>query len=201
MQQFLRRMIVFISGIFLLIFSAIGILISFNKESNMWLKNLYDGFNIQILEDFNLKMSVLTISAILLILCISVIFSLLRFNRREKTVSLDSPYGEVKVSLGAIEDFIKNIKDQIKGIKEIRPKVFVRPAGIKIYVKVGLWNDQNITDMAQEIQSTIKYYVHDTLGIKEIAEIKVLVEKILYRESGPKQLTETPRGVQYPEFD
>ena len=201
MQQILRRGLVIISGLFLLIFTIVGILASFDKYTNSLVVILFQHLNTAILTDFGLKIIILIISIVLFLFCISVIFSILRFNRREKTVSLKSPYGEVKVSLGAIEDFIKNIKDQIKGIKEIRAKVFARPNGIKIYSKVTLWSDQNISEMAKEIQSTIRYYLHDTLGIEDIAEIKVLVEKILLRDLAQKPISDRPIGVDYPDFE
>lgn len=197
-MQFLRKLLISISGIILLVTSIIGLLLGFDIETNEWIRNIVSSNAEKIYTDITTRTIVLVVSAVFLLLCITVLFSVVKFRRREKTIRLKSPYGEVRVSLGAIEDFIKMIKDQIKGVKEIRTKVFVRSVGLKIYVKVSLWSDSNIHEMAQDLQNTIRRYIQDTLGIQEVAEIRVFVGKILFREKKEEDYEDKLRGIEYP---
>lgn len=173
----------YISAIILLIFSIEGALAGFNETSNQWIKIFVNDVLTVIYTDLTLRIITLTLSIILLLFCVAFIVSSIKFRRRERTVILKSPYGEVKVSLGAIEDFIKMLKGKIKGVKEIRPKVYVRKAGLKIYVKVSLWSDSNVHEMTQDIQDAIKRHIQNTLGIEKVGDIRVFIEKILYREN------------------
>ncbi|MEK6645804.1 MAG: alkaline shock response membrane anchor protein AmaP [Candidatus Firestonebacteria bacterium] len=182
-MQILRKLLMYISAIILLIFSIEGALAGFNETSNQWIKIFVNDVLTVIYTDLTLRIITLTLSIILLLFCVAFIVSSIKFRRRERTVILKSPYGEVKVSLGAIEDFIKMLKGKIKGVKEIRPKVYVRKAGLKIYVKVSLWSDSNVHEMTQDIQDAIKRHIQNTLGIEKVGDIRVFIEKILYREN------------------
>jgi len=182
-MQILRKLLMYISAIVLLIFAIEGVLAGFNETSNQWIKTFVNDSLTLIYNDLTLRIVTLTLSILLLLLCIAFIVSAIKFRRRERTVILKSPYGEVKVSLGAIEDFIKMLKGKIKGVKEIRPKVYVRKAGLKIYVKVSLWSDSNVHEMTQDIQDAIKRHIQNTLGIEKVGDIRVFIEKILYREN------------------
>lgn len=198
-MYFLRKLLIAISGIILLVASTLGLFLCFDIETNEWIRNVINSYTQKMYVDITLRTTTLVVSAVFLLLCITVLFSVVKFRRREKTVKLKSPYGEVRVSLGAIEDFIKMIKDQIRGVKEIRPKVFVRPTGLKIYAKVSLWSDRNVHEMTQDLQDTIRRYIQDTLGIQEIGEIRVFVSKILFREAKEENYEDKLiRGIEYP---
>ncbi len=134
-MMWIRRLTESVSMIIVLVFSFEGFFISFSSQSNVWIRNQVDVLTLRLFEDPTLRALTLVVSILCLIMFLSAVVSLAKFGRREKTVSLKSPYGEVAVSLGAIEDFIKVIKDRVSGVKELRPKVFARADGLKIYVR------------------------------------------------------------------
>ena len=113
-MQILRKLLMYISAIILLIFSIEGALAGFNETSNQWIKIFVNDVLTVIYTDLTLRIITLTLSIILLLFCVAFIVSSIKFRRRERTVILKSPYGEVKVSLGAIEDFIKMLKGKLK---------------------------------------------------------------------------------------
>jgi len=45
------------------------------------------------------------------------------------------------------------IRSEIKGVKEIRPKIFLRRGKIKIYVRTTLWSDSLVADMVLNVQN------------------------------------------------
>lgn len=197
---FLKKFLTVIAVLVVLLFSVELFFISLTEGTNLWILQLIEATTKHLYQDPNLRMVTLGLSGLFLLTCISFIPSLIFFNRREKTISLTTPYGEVQVALGAIEDFVKIAKDHVPGVHELRPKIFVRGHGLKIYVRAALWSDQSIPSAAQDIQDTIRQYIQNTLGIDQPVEIRVFVSKIMYRESSNTPTSPTPRPIQYQEF-
>ncbi len=199
MMILLRKVLVVLSGLVVLLFAVELLLISLTEPTNVWMLQQSQDITQALYRDPTLRMISLGSSGIFLLTCLSVFFSMISFGRREKTISLPTPYGEVTIALGAIEDFIKVAKDHVQGVHELRPKVFVRGNGLKIYIRASVYSDQSIAGVAQDIQETIRRYVQETLGIEQPVEIRVFVGKIRYRAPSTDQPAPS-RGIQYQEF-
>ncbi|MEI6846121.1 MAG: alkaline shock response membrane anchor protein AmaP, partial [Candidatus Firestonebacteria bacterium] len=133
-------------------------------------------------QELTVRIITQTISILLLLLCLGVFFAALKLRRRDKTYKLESPYGEIKVSVGAIEDYIKMIKTEIAGVKDLSPKVFLRKGKVKIYVRMSLYADSEIGDVVVSVQSAIKSYLSNILLEEKIGAIRVFVSNIIYRD-------------------
>ena len=179
---FLRKFVMYVSALFLFILSVFSVLLVINKDSNKWIRDILDDVFAVIFKDLTIRIIVLTIATLFLMLCLSVIFSAIKFGRRDRTFGIDSPYGEVKVSIGAIEDYLNVVKSDVKGVKDIRPKVFLRKGKLKIYTRVSLWSDSDISDMVLNVQNAIKSYLEEILGAEKVGDIRVFVSKIVYKE-------------------
>jgi uncharacterized alkaline shock family protein YloU len=182
-----------ISAIVVLVFAVEGFLIGLTLDTNKWIRVNVDLLSQVLYEDKFLRILTVVISGIFLLTCLSALFSLIKFRRREKMISLKSPYGAINISFGAIEDFIKMLKDYIKGVKELKPKLFLRKGGIKVYIRASLYSEDNIYAIAQDIQNTVKKYLQETVGINNIISIQVVIGKILIKE---KELP-TPSNIDY----
>lgn len=106
--------------------------------------------------------------------------------RMERTIAFENPDGQVTISLGAIEDFIKRLARQLPEIKELKPNVIATKKGVDITTRLVLHSDTNIPDIAEKIQNLIKAKVQDMLGIEESISIKLHIAKIAQREE-PKE--------------
>jgi hypothetical protein len=135
---FIRRLVTYASAVFLFLLSIFSVVLCFNEKTNKFARDLIEDLFMAGYKDMTARIIVLTVATLFLLFSIGVIFSLLKFGRRDKTLKLESPFGEVKVSVGAIEDYINMIRSEIKGVKEIRPKIFLRRGKIKIYVRTTL---------------------------------------------------------------
>jgi len=122
------------------------------------------------------------LSVLSLIISVFIFYASLKERMVKREISYGNPLGEVKVSLAAISDFIKKLADQIDVVKEVKPRVTIGRKGLVIYNKITLYSDANIPEASDRIQNTVKKYVQDVLGIQEVAEVKVFVEKIIQRE-------------------
>jgi uncharacterized phage protein gp47/JayE len=85
------------------------------------------------------------------------------------------------VSLGAIEDFSRVVKNQVRGVKDIKGKVISTRKGLKVTANVTLYSDRSVAEVTQEIQEAIIQYIQYTLGIANEIKPSVIVGKVVYR--------------------
>ena len=135
----------------------------------------------------NLRLAAGFAGLLLIAVCLLIIQLALGKLRREKTIAFDNPDGEVTVALPAIENFMKGLSRQIPQIKELRPNVVAGKKGIIIDVKVSLYSDINIPNVAETIQSLVKGRVQEMLGIEDPIVVKVHIAKILHKEEPKKK--------------
>ena len=110
--------------------------------------------------------------------------------QRHKTIAFENPYGQVTLSLAAIEDYIKKLTHKMSEVKEIKSSIFAGKSGIEVIAKTMLYSDVNIPDVTEKIQNEIRLRLEEMLGIEEPISIKIHVTKILQREKGVEQKKE-----------
>ena len=118
-----------------------------------------------------------------LLISAAIFYASLKEKIIKREIAFGNPLGEVKVSLAAISEFVRRLGDQIDEVKEIKPRVVVGKKGLEIYNKIILYSDSNIPEASDRVQTIVKRYVQDVLGIQEVQEVKVFVEKIIPREA------------------
>ena len=107
--------------------------------------------------------------------------------RKEKTIAIENPDGEVTISLTAIEDFIKRAMKNMPEVKESRPNVRAsKKKGIFIANKVTLFSDVNIAETTERMQGIIKSRLQEMLGVDETVEVQINVTKIAHKEERSK---------------
>lgn len=120
-----------------------------------------------------------------------MVFQLLwaRF-QRQRTIAFTNPDGQVTISLGAVEDFIRRTAKQIPEIKDTRADVLATKKGIEVTARISLWSEAHIPDVTEKIQGLIKTKVQEMLGIEDPVWVRVHVAKIAGRDDAPS----APRG-------
>jgi hypothetical protein len=133
------------------------------------------------------RLSVFSLGIFLIAVGLLTIIGNIEKFRLERTVVLQSPHGEIMVSLSAIEDFSRIVKNQVAGVKDIKGKVRAKRKGLDVSAWVTLYSDKSVADVTQEVQEAIIRYIQYTLGIS--AEIKptVIVNKIAYKSDKPAE--------------
>lgn len=94
-----------------------------------------------------------------------------------ETVVHETPLGEVKVSLDAIEGLVRKVVNQVKGVREARAGVSNSPNGVRVRVRASVSSDVSIPHLSDEIQNTVKNHIRSVVGIG-VHEIKVYVSGI-----------------------
>ncbi|MFH1459585.1 MAG: alkaline shock response membrane anchor protein AmaP [Candidatus Omnitrophota bacterium] len=174
-MRILNKIIVFF---YTLIFSLIGACLIF---ISLHIAGYYDlTFLLEYIMEYPNLHLLLGFSGILLIL---VSLSLLNLSfkkfQAEKTIGYAAEGGQVIISLGAIEDFIRRLTQHLPEVKELRSEVFVTRKGIEIESRIVLWSTSNIPEITEKVQSIIKGQVGDLLsGIDKAVIVNVHVVKI-----------------------
>lgn len=117
---------------------------------------------------------------------IYLFFGNLHAAKRERTVVLQNPAGEVLVSLPAIEDFARIVKGKIEGLRDIKGKVVFSRKGLKVTARVSIYADQNLAEVAEKVQESVRAYVQQTLNIEQEINPTVIVTKVVNRERPPE---------------
>ncbi|MFO7952373.1 MAG: alkaline shock response membrane anchor protein AmaP [Bacillota bacterium] len=122
---------------------------------------------------------VLAVTAgIILIGLILIILGLRSPKKVANAVMKGSQYGEIAISITAIENMVLRVVQQIQGIKDVSRQVSFTQDGLVIKVKVRVMPDVPMPGVADELQSKIKEYVEEMTGIT-VHEVKVNVDNIV----------------------
>jgi len=164
------------------VLAGIGAQILPEEQVNKWIGLAYENST-------NLLITGLC-GAILVLIVLSGIYSFFRQVARRKGVTFDNPEGEVKITLLAIEDFIKRSVNEVKEIKNLKPSARVRRKGIQILNRVTLWSGANLPEVSNNIQGLIRKSLEEILGIENIDSVNVFVAKIVPRKKKAKEEAE-----------
>lgn len=94
-----------------------------------------------------------------------------------QAVVRETEMGQIRISVEALENITFKAASQIKGVKDVKPKVACLPDGVKIMVRVVVMPQISVPQVSDEIQATVREYITDTVGIKVLC-VKVLVNDI-----------------------
>jgi len=167
--------------IYTLLFSIIGavlIALSLRTESFDSVLNTI----VSLSHSPNLRLGMALSGLLLILINISIARLGLRKLQNRKTIIFENPYGEVSLSLSAVEDHVRKLTNKMSEIKEIKSNITAGKAGIEVTARVALYSDVNIPEATEKIQNAIRSRLQEILGIEETVAIKVHVTKIVQRE-------------------
>ncbi|MFZ5824038.1 MAG: alkaline shock response membrane anchor protein AmaP [Bacillota bacterium] len=110
---------------------------------------------------------------------VSVRLIVFAFTRRGggQPVIYESPIGEVRVSLDAVESLVKKTARSIKGVRDMKAVISHGKDGLHADLRGTVSPDISIPEVTEEIQSSVRQYVKRVVGV-EMAEIKIEIENI-----------------------
>ncbi|MHB1125356.1 MAG: alkaline shock response membrane anchor protein AmaP [Bacillota bacterium] len=117
------------------------------------------------------------VSALLLLLGLSLTMGQFRHPPVIQALVQSTSLGEVRITLQALENMVSKVSRNIKGIREIKPRVRIAPDGVAILLQAIVSPDQNILLVTGQLQETIKDYIQSTVGI-DVLEVRVMIQSI-----------------------
>jgi hypothetical protein len=185
-MKYFNRIIITINTLLFLFVGALFIAASSTHSANHWALSTQQELinalaNSDTAKIIAIRIAVFIMGVFLISVALFTIFGNIEKRRSERTVVLESPLGEIMVSLGAIEDFSRVVKNQVRGVKDIKGKVISTRKGLKVTANVTLYSDRSVAEVTQEIQEAIIQYIQYTLGIANEIKPSVIVGKVVYR--------------------
>ncbi len=123
------------------------------------------------------------------LLVIALILLILGFRRSKgpgNAVLKGSEYGEVAISIAAIENMVLRVVQQTQGIKDVSRQVSFTQDGLVIGVKIRVMPDVGMPGVTGELQAKIKQYVEEITGVT-VHEVKVMVDNIVTDQAPSKK--------------
>ena len=148
--------------------------VAFSLQTNIAIRFLQQVYNSAQGRLIAMIIGIFFISLGLLLILIST-----KTSAEGKSITFDNPIGKVKISLSAIEDFIRKIALQISGIQAIKPLAIARKNKIIIDNRVVIWGSENLLTISNKAQEEIQSYLQEILGGEEKVEINMHIVKVL----------------------
>jgi hypothetical protein len=125
-------------------------------------------------------------SALLLIALIFLSFGLRSSKKIGNAVLKGSEYGEVLISITALENMVLRVVQQTQGIKDVSRQVSFTPDGLVVRVRIRVMPDVALPGLINDLQSKTKEYLEEITGIV-VHEVKVMVENIIVDQAVSKK--------------
>jgi len=110
---------------------------------------------------------------------IAVRFIYFGFHRAgsDQTLVHESELGEVRISLNAVENLVRKVARQVKGVRDVRG--WVTPGGGRLNVRLRtvISPDVSVPDVSGDIQNSVRDCLKNVVGV-EAGEVRVFVENI-----------------------
>lgn len=112
-----------------------------------------------------------------LVLTFVVIRMSFRIRRQEKTIINQTQFGEIRITISALESLAMRAVRKLKGVKDAHIGVRADLTGLDIFIEIIVNPDLSIPQISEEIRTKVEEYIYETTGIK-VNSIKVLVTKV-----------------------
>ncbi len=174
----LNRICLGISTVALFVMGSLGILIS-TEIITVEMINQY------LSEEW---MSLVVFETSILLWILTVITIYITFIRedeeRQKMILLQrGSEGEVTITTKALENSVKNLCFEEKFVKTAKTKIIIKKKRVCIRVVAVIWTDIPLPEATTNLQMKIKDYLGETVGLKDIGQIKLVVKEILHKPS------------------
>ena len=117
-------------------------------------------------------------SALLLIALILISLGLRSSKKIRSAVLKGSEFGEILISITALENMVLRVIQQTQGIKDVSRQVTYTPDGLVVSILIKVMPDLSLPAIINDLQSKTKEYLEEITGIV-VHEIKVRVENII----------------------
>jgi uncharacterized alkaline shock family protein YloU len=102
----------------------------------------------------------------------------LRIRREEKTIINQTQFGEIRITITAIENLVLRATRRIKGVKDAHVGIRADLTGLDIFIEVSVNPDLSIPQVSEEIRTKVDEYIFETVGIR-VNSVKVLVTRVV----------------------
>lgn len=164
------RLVSFLNAVILIFISIIFFLIVIGQAGLItdYLNNLQTGRDL---------IWIWSISFITLLLGFLSLAMALQHRREEPTITHDTQFGEVQITVSAIESLALRSTKQVKGVKDAHVGIRADKTGLDVFIEITVFPDLSVPKISEEIRTKVNDYILETVGIKSNS-VKVFVTKV-----------------------
>lgn len=164
----LDRVLLFVYTVALMVFAAVSLVVSVGYHQ------FFRAFELA----YNTTQGRLATGAVSgLVLLASVRLMYSAFAQPRAQVVHVTDLGEVRIAREAVEHLIQRVARQVRGIRDVRPRVAIAADAISARVRIWVSPDVNIPGLAGQLQEELRRAVREVVGV-ELTELDVAVENI-----------------------
>jgi hypothetical protein len=128
----------------------------------------------------------------------AVVWGNVAARRWERIVVLRNSLGEVHLSLRALEDLGRVVKNDVPGLRDIKLRVSANRRGIQARARVILLADDDLGALTESVQAAIRRRLQQAVGVEQDIRPRIIVGKVVPRSedeglSGRPRLRRAPR--------
>ncbi len=158
-------------------------------------KHLRLFYQLTFLWPFRLQLGL--IGVLFILLCFKFLERIFVDPRRERILVLESPQGDISITLPAIEDMLKRVLRGRREISDVKPKVIPTKKTVEILIRCNLVEEINLQEFQRGIQEELSERLKLLLGEDKDITVRIEIGKMISQELKKKK-TETLEEPQIP---
>lgn len=95
----------------------------------------------------------------------------------DQTLVHESDLGEVRIAIGAVENLVRKVSRQVKGVRDVRGWVIPGGGRLNVRLRAVISPDVSVPEVSANIQNTVRDCLKNVVGV-EAGEVRVFVENI-----------------------
>ena len=124
------------------------------------------------------RVEVLVVALVLFLIAIRIIqLSLISSNRDKQTIIGEGELGTVRITIEAINKFVKDVVSEETNTTDTKSKVKVTEEGLDIILNLTVYDQVKVPDLANQIQQKVKSEIEEAIGA-QVDQVEVLVKAI-----------------------
>jgi uncharacterized alkaline shock family protein YloU len=164
----LDRVLLFVYTVALMAFSAVSLVVSLGYREPFRLFELA-------FATASGRWATGAVSLLVLVAAARVMYS--AFSHPRAQVVHSTELGEVRISREAVEHLVQRVARQVRGVRDVRPRVTIADEGIAARLRISVSPDVGIRGLAGQIQDELRRAVREVVGV-ELTELEVAVDNI-----------------------
>ncbi|TCO79191.1 alkaline shock response membrane anchor protein AmaP [Marinisporobacter balticus] len=170
-MKLVDRIFLWMYSFFIGIISFLFILVPINGKVYAWTSFYF--------EKYRMNAQNIVIPVLFFIVSMRFIFSGIKKQPvKSNSVIKHTEYGEVKISMEAIEGMAHKSAKVVHGLKDIKAIAHQENDGVVIHIKSFAFSDINIPEIATIIQKKVKEHIEQSTGVF-VKEVKVTIDNIV----------------------
>ncbi|PRX26910.1 cell envelope-related Asp23 family protein [Orenia metallireducens] len=123
----------------------------------------------------------IVVGAVLFLISIRILQLFFRKKKVKQAIVARNEFGDVNISLDAINSLVHDIVKEESNAKDIQSKIKVKEDGVHVYLNFVVDSRTIIPELSERLQEILKARVSESTGVK-ISKVQILIKEIKREE-------------------